>query len=399
MTNGARASSRALIPLYLASAALTVGEGSFVLLVPPYMDGRHVDEVVIGFALSFYGVASLLARVPAGALYRSHRAGPLIVTGCCLCAAAFALLPATGNPVLLAALVALDGIGFAVATTGAMAALIERRPPGANAGAIMGWYTGSVGAGYALAGVVGGTLGDALGLGRAIFVLALVPLGAGIALAAAVRSTSVAGAAEALPGRPHWLSGFREAPPLVWLAFFVTLYINLVSGVVLTFFPIYGLEIGLTMSELGVLFAIHGAAAAIVRFGSGLVFQRVSYERILPATVVVSGASVAALASVELLVVLAVAWGLIGLTRGLLRVASAALVMDSAAARDTHRGAASGIYLAGLDLGKIIGPIVGGVAVGAIGFRATFVVVSVAFPLVYLMLAASLPRRAAPAPG
>ena len=394
----AAASTRGLVPLYVASAALTVGEGSFTLLVPPYMHERHVDELVIGVAVALYGIASLVTRIPAGALYRSHRAAPLIVGGCCLCAAAFALFPLTDEPVLLAALIALDGVGFAVATTGVMAALIERRPPGANAGSIMGWYTGSVGAGYAIAGIVGGTLGDALGFGQAILVLAVVPLAAGVGLATAVTRTAVTAAADAEPGeRRHWLSDFRTAPPLVWLAFFVTLYINLVSGVVLTFFPIYGLEIGLSMSQLGVLVAIHGAAAAAVRFGSGLVFKRVAYDRVLPAMVIVSGVSVAALASVEVLVVLAVAWGLVGLTRGLLRVASAALVMDAAGARDSQRGAASGIYLAGLDLGKILGPIVGGVGVGALGFRATFLVVSIAFPLVYLVLAASLPRRTAPA--
>jgi MFS family permease len=141
------------------------------------------------------------------------------------------------------------------------------------------------------------------------------------------------------------------------------------------------------------LFAIHGAAAAAVRFGSGLVFRWVSYERTLPIMVAVSGAAVALIAGIKVLVVLAFAWALVGLARGLLRVASAALVMDAAGPRDTHRGAASGIYLAGLDLGKIIGPVVGGVAVGAIGFRATFLLVSVAFPLVYLTLATLVTRR------
>jgi MFS family permease len=399
LTEPRRGSARALVPLYVASAILTLGEGSFTLLTPPYMHGRGVDEIVIGAIVAVYGIASLLTRIPAGALYRSHRAGLLIFGGCCLCAASFALIPLTGNPALLAALVGLDGVGFAVATTGAMAALIERRPPGRNAGSIMGWYTGSVGAGYALAGVVAGPLGDEVGLGRAIVTLAVVPLVAGLALALVVRRTDHL-TPEAVPSEPrHWLSGFRHAPPLVWLAFFVTLYINLISGVILTFFPIYGLELGLTMSELGLLFAIHGAAAAAVRFGSGLLFRWVSYERVLPATVVASGLAVAALAGVEVLAVLAIAWGLIGLTRGVLRVASAALVMDAAGARDSEKGAASGIYLAGLDLGKIVGPIVGGVSIGAIGFRGTFVVISVVFPLVYLALAASVLRRPAPAAG
>ncbi len=385
--------ARALIPLYGASIVLTLGEGSFGLLVPPYMHSNHVSEVMIGVALSVYGLVSLAARLPAGAVYRSHRAAWLIAGGCVVSSLAFALLSQTSNPALLTAFVALDGAGFAIATTANMAALIERRPENGNAGSIMGWYTGSLGAGYALAGFVGGSLGDALGAGPAILVLALAPLAAGLLLSVAVHRTAPAAPeAGAAPAGASWWRHLRHVQPLVWLAFFVTLYINLVSGVVLTFFPIYGLAIGLSLTQIGVLQGIHGAAASVVRFLSGVVFRWVPYERTLPAMVALSGISVAAIAGVKLLAVLALAWAMLGLTRGLLRVASAALVMDEAGDTDARRGAASGIYLAGLDLGKVLGPLAGGVGAHAIGLRATFLVASVSFPLVYFALAAVLGR-------
>jgi MFS family permease len=391
----------ALIPLYVASAILTTGEGSFNLLVPPYMKEQHVPEVLIGTAVSIYGLMSLASRIPAGALYRSERAWSLIFGGCALSSLSFVLISQTSNAALLATWVALDGVGFAVATTAIMAALIERRPEGTNAGAIMGWYTGSIGAGYALAGFLGGALGDALGPGPAMFVLALVPLTAGVLLAAIVRGTTPAAAAveegEELAKR-SWLHGFRGIAPLVWLAFFVTLYINLVSGVVLTFFPIYGLAIGLTLTQVGALQGIHAAVAAGVRFLSGIFFRFVSYQRTLPLMVLVSGLSVAAIGGTEVFVLLAIAWGALGLTRGLLRVASAALVMDEAGDVDSKRGAASGVYLAGLDLGKVLGPLIGGIGADTIGLRSTFLVVSVAFPVVYFILAAALRRRRELAP-
>jgi MFS family permease len=193
-------------------------------------------------------------------------------------------------------------------------------------------------------------------------------------------------------GRRSWLSGFRRLAPIVWLAFFVTLYINLVSGVLFTFFPIYGLAIGLTLTQIGVLQGIHGATATAIRFLSAIWFRFVSYQRTLPLMVIASGVSIAVIGGVKLYVVLALAWGGIGLTRGLLRVASAALVMDSAGAIDANRGAASGVYLAGLDLGKVLGPLVGGVGADAIGLRATFLAVSAGFPAVYFLLAAALRR-------
>jgi MFS family permease len=71
--SGTTRGARALIPLYVASAVLTLGEGSFNLLVPPYMKSQHVAELVIGAAVSIYGVTSLLSRIPAAALGRSSR--------------------------------------------------------------------------------------------------------------------------------------------------------------------------------------------------------------------------------------------------------------------------------------------------------------------------------------
>ena len=226
--------------------------------------------------------------------------------------------------------------------------------------------------------------------------LALVPLVAGLAL-----SLAIGGAASpATPPerrRRAALRGFRGLPAPVWVAAFVTLHINLVSGVVLTFFPIYGLRIGLTLSQIGVLTGIHGVAASLVRFLSGAVFRWLSYERALPAMVALSGACVAAIGGGRALALLAVAWAGLGLARGLLRVASAALVMDESDGDDARGGAASSVYLAGLDLGKILGPLVGGLGARTIGVGQMFLVAGAAFPLVYFLLAAIASRERAAA--
>jgi MFS transporter, YNFM family, putative membrane transport protein len=361
-----------------------------------------------------YGVASLLSRLPAGVMYRASRATVLIAAGCVLSAAAFALIPLTGHPVAAAALVALDGLGFGLASTVTMAALIDRRPPGANAGSVMGWYTGSLGAGYAGAGFLAGTLGDAVGPASAIVTLAVVPLLAatllGVALRLAPRFQDAAAPGSQATGRRRrrtsgpWprllvrLCGFRRTSALVWLAFLVSLYINLASGVLNTYFPLYGLSIGLTLTQIGMLSGIHGILAAGVRFASGPLFGAISYRAALPVMVVLSGVGVVAVGVARAVPLLAVAWGVVGLARGILRVASSALVMDAAGRADADRGAASGIYLAGLDLGKILGPAVGAASVAVLGLRGTFLMVGVAFPLVYLTFAGRLGGAARRAP-
>jgi hypothetical protein len=79
-----------LLPLYAASAILTLGEGSFQLLVPPYMHEHGLSAVLIGSVFSVYGVVALALRIPAAAVYRPRRAWMLVALGTVLSAVAFA---------------------------------------------------------------------------------------------------------------------------------------------------------------------------------------------------------------------------------------------------------------------------------------------------------------------
>ncbi len=114
-----------------------------------------------------------------------------------------------------------------------------------------------------------------------------------------------------------------------------------------------------------------------------------------------SGVAIALLGSTSTFLFVALAWGGIGLARGVLRVATAALVLDESTASDAGRGAASSVYLSGLDVGKVVGPAVGGIGAELVGIPATFVIAAVAFPALYVLASAML-RRPAPevrAPG
>jgi MFS family permease len=389
------ASQRLLVPLYIASGVLTIGEGSFLVLISPYLESRGLGAGLIGTVVSVYGIASLATRLPAGIVYRTNRGALLVAGGCAMSALAFASIPLTGNPLLLGGLIGLDGVGFAVATTGALAALMDRRPPGAGAGSVMGWYTGSVGAGYAVAGFVAGVAGDALGLSRAFYLLAGIPLISALLLTAAFRAAPLVADSTVEVGAKAMarLKEFVRAPGLVWLAFLVTLYTNLVGGVLFTFFPIYGLAIGLSLSQIGLLAGIHGTLAAMIRFASGWMFGFISYRGALPVMILVNGAALASL-GVEMLFVLVIGWSLIGVSRGVLRVASGALVLDATGVSDSEKGASSAIYLAGLDLGKILGPLIGGATAAAVGLRGTFVVLGVVFPIAYFAITAGVARAA-----
>ncbi len=382
-----------LWPIFLAVMVLTLGEGSFAILIAPYLGSRGIDAGVIGGLVAVYGVASLLTRLWAGTAYTSRR-GPFLVAGAALASAlAFILIPTTGSPLPVALLVGLNGAGFAFGTTALMASVMERRPRQVPAGTLMGIYTGSLAVGYTAAGFVGGPVADAIGVAAAFRWVAAVATVASVVLFTALRHTAVTRVSES--PRLGWrdrVAAFRTVPRWVWLGFTVTLYINLVSGVLFTFFPLHGLDIGLSLSEIGIVFGIHGIAAAVIRFISAPVFAAVNYRIVMTPAVLLSGAGVALLGPARGVVAVAVAWGAIGLARGLLRVSSAALVLDRAGRTEQARGAASSVYLSGLDLGKILGPLLGGIGAESIGIASTFVAVAIAFPAFYLVAAVVLQR-------
>lgn len=371
---------------------LTLGEGSLQVVLGPYLAQRALSEGLIGTVVMTYGVAALVARLTSGALYRSQRAPWLVVGGCLLMAGSFAALTLTGNPVAIALLLAVDGGGFGIATTAGLTAVLERQPAGANAGAVMGWYTGATAAGYALAGFLAGPLADVVGIAPAIVVIATFPAVAGVALLGVLRRSTPVAAREGEAGE-RTLAVFRQVPGPVWLAFFVALYLALVNGGLFVFFPIHGLAIGLSLTRIGALEGIHGTTATGIRFLSGPIFDRIDYRRSLPLMVAVNATAVVLLSATSAWVLLALAWGTIGLTRGVLRVASGALVMDTAGVSDRARAAASTVYLAGLDIGKIIGPVVAGATAEVVGLRSMFAVIGVAFAVVYAVSSAAVRWR------
>lgn len=375
-----------LIAVMVASGVFTLGEGSLNVVLSPYLEQRGLRAATIGLVVASYSVAALLSRFAAGALYQRRTARVIVPLGCLASASSYFLLPVTSATALLSALIALNGIGFALVSTGALAAIVDLRPSSSSS-TVMAWYTGAIGGGYAVAGFLGGALGDALGPAGAIRALTVIPLVAGGVMLAALWRFGSETAAEPETGRRRFsLAGFREVGPLVWLAFAIGLHINLLGGVLITYFPLYGLAVGLTLTQIGILSGVHSSVGSLIRFATPMLFARVDYRRLDVPLVVVGGIAVAAMASTAQFGPLLVCWLAVGLSRGVLRVSSAAVAMESGGDDERSRGAASGLYLAGLDLGRIVGPLVGGIVAQTAGLRATFLVAGLAFPLAFLVL-------------
>jgi dipeptide/tripeptide permease len=79
-------------------------------------------------------------------------------------------------------------------------------------------------------------------------------------------------------------------------------------------------------------------------------------------------------------------FGVIGVSRGLIRVTSATMIADERQRVGPSLGMASALYNGGLDLGGLVAPPVAGALAALVGLPMTFRLVAVALPLVYYAL-------------
>ena len=390
-----------LLAVYLSVFLFMAAEGALHVLVPPYLTIEYgLEPAAIGVIVGVFAFASLAARVPAGAAYTVARAKRLLLAGGSLSVLAFALLPFAPGPGALTALMALDGLGWSIATTVQLALLVAAKPNGMTTASAMGWYAGFTGLGHSMAGVVGGLLGDHLGFRTGFLALAGV-LAAGTALI--VRAAPSAGSAVAREAEPHLglrgtASAFRTMPVLVWVGVLVMFYINFVNGVVNTFHPVLALAAGLSLTQIGILASCRGWTSSISRLGSGVVFARIGASGLTTPLVLASALAVFMIPPLRTHFWLQIPLFLaMGLARGLLRVTGSTDAFDAVGADERRHGITAAVLHGGLDAGKVAGPVVAGVVAQVVGLAAMFQVLPVVVLLLYGALLVASRRAPSPA--
>lgn len=394
--------NRGILLTYLVCLVTTTTEGTQNLLFPLYLHGYGYGLTAIGTLGSVLGVMRLASRVPIGARYRGSRAKPQQVLWLglfLLSTSGYAFAHGTLWAIVVITLV--HGFAFGSLGTINLAVAIDISG-GRRAGAVMGWYTASLSAGYAVGAFLAGAVADRVGVDAALLWLGLAPL---VAVAAVMASPVLADVARAPAAPGGWwrrgVSVFGAIDPRVWLAFVIVLFLNVLSDSTDTFFPLYGTAIGLPVALIGGLKGARSASATVIRFAAAAIFRFVDFRTLnfwavllfaaITFTIPLVGGS---LTGILLLAVFLVA----GLCRGILRVTTAATIADiRREGRDI--GLSSGVYNAGLDIGSIIGPATGGAVAAAFGIPLMFQVLAIASLVLYFGVSLSnAAGRAALAP-
>ena len=385
---------RALAPVYLSVFLFVAGNSALTVLIPVHLARNgHLSTAAIGLVVGAFGLSSLVARLPVGLAYTARRGNAFLVAGALLNAAAYALLPVVHGAPLFALLMALNGIGWSIATTAQLALLVARPPGGVSTAAAMGWFSGATGLGNMAAGVLGGFIADQIGLGPTFYVLAVTPV---IGALLMVRTSQVLEQPAEEAERPSWrLLG--QMPLALWAGVLVMFFINGLNALQNTFYPVLAVAAGLSLTQIGAASSLRSWASSSSRFGSGPLFQRFDPAGLtLPLIVLGALATVAIPSVIDSFLLQIPLFVLTGLSRGLLRVTGSADAFD--AVGDRGHGLTSALLYGGLDLGKIAGPLIGGVVAGAFGIATMFRVVPIGFLLLYLALAIPARRALKPSP-
>jgi predicted MFS family arabinose efflux permease len=155
--------------------------------------------------------------------------------------------------------------------------------------------------------------------------------------------------------------------------------IPFVGQTVDAFFPIRALGMGLTLTQIGLLRGWGSIVTTMVRPLAPYSFRLARLRTINAANVLVAASVLLVLPHLTAFPALAGLFFGIGLARGVSRVTGSTLISR----RGRHTGLASGVFNAGLDLGGIVGPMLGGVIAARTGIPAMFPILGVVLIVFY----------------
>lgn len=393
MTAAGRSPLRLFARAYVVVAATTAADGLIALLFAPYLASRGIALDLIGLLLAAHGVAALASRLPSGLLYRPHRARALLVGALALAAGAALLLPRVDHPLGFALLRLVGGAAFGVATTTSLARFIDALPPGIDRARAMGYFSASLALGLTFGNGLAGFLGEYWGYAVAFHTAAACyALGAAVALALPpVRITLAPRETGARGWSPRAAAALARDPALVTIVLgaFLGAFMQMISG---GFLPLYGLSIGLTLSEVGLVRVGTALTNVVARGGAGALAQRLGRRRVQHVGIVLQALGLMLLSVCTTLWALALTMLWVAAWRAIVLVANTIGLTEDVDERRVGRGVAAGLFNAAIDLGNLVSPALGGYVAEQHGLATMFRVMPLLVLALYVAVNLALAR-------
>lgn len=359
---GAKVSS-ALIPLYLSVFVAVLGFSLVAPIFPLYAMSLGASYTLLGMVVSVYGAVQLLTQVPIGRL--SDRTGRkwLIVLGLIT----FTILPPlyiyATNAYLLLPIRIIGGIGASAVWPLAMALIIEQAE---GKGSAMGWYNASFFSAVAFGPLIGGGLYDLYGLKAPFYFWAFLGVVSVVTVLLKVREPArqkLSSPTNPNPPRENLILSGYKATFLACCG--VVMWVGIVGGFNTTMLPGYASRLGLSMTEIGLIYLVYGGTTALSNVYFGRQADRGRRKLLIFAGCLSGTIAFALLPRASSLLQVAVLFAALGTGLGIGNPAAAAIIADATCT--SRRGEIFGLFNTSRMMGVVIGPLIAGIIADSYG--------------------------------
>jgi predicted MFS family arabinose efflux permease len=374
--------------LLVPMVAVTIQSNSASTLIPPYLDYMHIPVALIGTLISLGPVFALTSRLPVGLAYTQNRARSLLSLAILAMGATNFLYSFATDTVTFAIVQSLNGFTYGAATTLYMAFYVDSLAPDENRNHAMGYYVGSLAIGYSTGNFFGGLIADHWGYALTFQWGALLSLVA-IGLLWLLHGAGGPGESKMKAKEGAKLTT-RESlkallEPELATVVIVALFLNLLHQMSGVFISLYGLAVGMSLTQIGIIRAAYAGCNAVTRPISGHVVNRIGHRGLsyfglpLQSAILMLVPLFTGFAPVLFVYVAS------GLLRAVVIVANAVGLVQDVPESRVRRGLASGVYNAAGDLGNILGPSIGGLIAHATGIASVFVIGSLGSTVLFFL--------------
>jgi predicted MFS family arabinose efflux permease len=365
------------LKLLVPIVAVTIQSNSASTVIPPYLDHLQTPVALIGTLISLGSVFALISRLPMGIAYNEARARLLLSTAILAMGFTNFLFSFAIDSLTFAVVQSLNGFAYGAVTTLYMAFYVDSLARDENRNHAMGYYVGSLALGYSTGNFFGGVIADHWGYAWTFqFGALLSPVSVGLLWSlhgpSGTGERKVTGRGDAELASRESLKALLE--PELATVVIVALFLNLLHQMGGVFISLYGLAVGMSLTQIGVIRAAYAGCNAITRPISGHVVNRIGHRSLSYFGLPVQSLILMLIPLFSGFSTVLIVYVASGLLRAIVVVANAVgLVQDIPESR-VRRGLASGVYNAAGDLGNILGPSVGGFIAHATGIASVFVV-------------------------
>jgi predicted MFS family arabinose efflux permease len=364
------------LKLLVPMVAVTIQSNSASTLIPPYLDHLRIPVAAIGTLISLGPVFALTSRLPVGMAYNQSRARMLLSVAIFAMGFTNYLFAFATDSATFAVVQSLNGFAYGATTTLYMAFYVDSLAAEENRSHAMGYYVGSLALGYSTGNFLGGVIADHWGYAATFQLGALLSL-VSVGLLWLMHGPRGTGGSKAKKDAAKLTSkdSFKALlDPQLGTVVIVALFLNLLHQMGGVFISLYGLAVGMSLTQIGIIRAAYAGCNAVTRPISGHVVNRFGHRGL-------SYFGLPLQSLILMLVPLFSSFGTVlfvyvasGFMRAIVIVANAVGLVQDVPESRVRRGLASGVYNAAGDMGNILGPAIGGFIAHAAGIASVFVV-------------------------